>query len=364
MPDVHDWNRHVFERLLAGRERAHHALLLAGPAGIGKSALARALARASLCEQPREDGAACRRCKACGWFDAGNHPDFRLLRPASAEEREADADGAAQDAGPRSGARAGKKPSREIRIEQIRALDAFLDVGAHRGGQRLIVVDPADAMNTMAANALLKRLEEPPSRTRFILVASRPSALPATIRSRCQRVSLPLPGAAAALAWLERELGGNQDVQRSGNSGGQLSGNQAAQLSQWLAAAGGSPLHALRFASSDEAVAHARVVDAFAALPEAGMVATADSLSGVEPPVWAGPAQTWAADLARVRAGAVPRRHPDRLERLQRLAKRTSLARLATLEQRLRALPRQAAHPLNARLLLEDVLLEFQRALE
>jgi len=344
---LYDWTRPVFERLLATRERAHHALLIVGPAGIGKTALAMELARSRLCEQPLEGGGACGRCNACQWFDAGNHPDFRLVTPAASEERGDDGD--ATEAATRAPAvKSGKgaKPSREIRIDQIRALDGFLDVSAHRGGQRVIVVEPADAMNVTAANALLKRLEEPPARTGFILVASRPAALPATVRSRCQRVSLPLPAPDVAAAWLVRETGA-----------------AAAQAALWLAAAGGAPLLALRFASDDEASAHRRIVDAFAALPETGIVATADALTGVEPLAWAGAAQTWAADLARVRAGAEPRRHVDRLERLRGLAGRTSLARLAVLERRLRALQREAGHPLNPRLLLEDVLLEYHRAL-
>jgi DNA polymerase-3 subunit delta' len=343
---IHDWNSAVFERLLANRGRSHHALLLVGPVGIGKSALALELARSRLCEQPLGDGAACGRCNACSWFDAGNHPDFRLVQPASADERgDADADEAGLPAA-RSAGRAGKKPSREIRIEQIRQLDGFLDVGAHRGGQRVIVVDPADAMNAIAANALLKRLEEPPANTGFILVASRPAALPATIRSRCQRVSMSLPDAAAARAWLASETAASEE-----------------QASAWLAAAGGAPLAALRFADTDAAAAHRRVLEAFAALPEAGIVATADALSGIEPTAWAGLAQTWVSDLVRVRAGAVPRRHAERVERLGELARRSSLARLVALEQRLRALPREAAHPLNPRLLLEDVLLDYHRAL-
>jgi DNA polymerase-3 subunit delta' len=321
-------------------------LLLVGPAGVGKSGLALALARARLCEQPAAEGAACGRCKACGWFDAGNHPDFRLVRPASAEERdEADVD-PEPSTSRSSGGRSSKKPSREIRIEQVRALDPFLDVGAHRGGQRVIVVDPADAMNTIAANALLKRLEEPPPGTGFILVASRPSALPATIRSRCQRVSLPLPAADEASAWLAGQ---------AGVSIGLAAG--------WLAAAAGAPLLALRFATEDDAAAHRRVVAAFAAMPEAGIVATADALAGIEATGWSGVAQSWATDLARVRAGAAPCRHLEQDERLRILAARSSLARLTALEQRLRALPREAAHPLNPRLLLEDVLLDYHRAL-
>lgn len=342
---IHPWNEAIFGRLLDARARQHHALLLSGPAGTGKTALALELARARLCEQPLESGA-CGRCNACSWFDAGNHPDFRLLAPGG-EERSAGEDEAAPTpmaASARSG-RAGK-PSREIRIEQIRGLDAFLEVGSHRGGQRVIVIEPAEAMNAVAANALLKRLEEPPAGTGFILVSNRPAALPATIRSRCRKVPVPIPPAGAAREWLVAECG-----------------IEAAQAALWIAAAGGAPLLAQRLASDGDAAAYRQIVDAFAGMPEAGIVATADSLNGIEPLEWMGAAQSWAADLARVSAGAQPKRHVDRLTRLERVAAGTTLARIARLEQRLRRLPREASHPLNPRLLLEDVLLDYRRAL-
>ncbi|MCM5569249.1 DNA polymerase III subunit delta' [Burkholderiaceae bacterium FT117] len=343
---IYPWHEEIFLRLVGSGGRRHHALLLSGPAGTGKAELAMELARARLCESPAASGAACGRCDACGWFDAGNHPDFRLLAPAGDERSAADGEEPAPGAAEKGGKGRGGKASREIKVEQVRALDGFLDVGAHRGGQRVIVVDPADAMNAVAANALLKRLEEPPPETGFILVASRPAALLATIRSRCRKVSLPLPPAAKALAWLVAETGGSTE-----------------QAGLWLAAAGGAPLQARRLAMDGDAAVYRRVVDAFAGLPETGIVATADALNGVEPPDWAGAAQTWAADLARVRAGALPRRHVDRVERLRRVAAGTTLERLAGLEARLRALPREASHPLNARLLLEDVLLDYLRAL-
>lgn len=342
---IYPWLENQWKQLLGETTRQHHALLLTGPAGIGKGALALALARARLCEQPLPDGASCGCCKACGWFDAGNHPDLRFVGLASDEEESAEVDGVATAARGRSAAKR-TRSAREIRVDQIRALDGFLDVGAHRAGQRVIVIDPADAMNTVAANALLKRLEEPPPGAGFILVASRLAALPATIRSRCRRVPFGLPPASLASDWLAAEHG--------------LS---AAQATLWLAAAGGAPLRARELAADGDLGVHRRIVDAFAGLPDAGVTATADALNGVDPVDWAGIAQTWAADLVRVRVGAAPRRHPDRLERLRRVAGLATLARLTALERRLRALAREAPHSLNARLLLEDVLLGYLNAL-
>jgi DNA polymerase-3 subunit delta' len=342
---IYPWLETHWKNLLDQTARQHHALLLAGPPGIGKGALALALARARLCEQVLPGGDSCGRCKACGWFDAGNHPDFRFVGLANEEDDSAEGDGTASAARSKSGARR-VRSAREIRVDQIRALDGFLDVGAHRAGQRVIVIDPADAMNTVAANALLKRLEEPPPDAGFILVASRLAALPATIRSRCRRVPLGLPPANLAGDWLAAQ-----------------SGLAPAQAALWLAAAGGAPLRALELAAEGDAGLHRRIVDAFAGMPESGVTATADALNAVDPIDWAAIAQTWAADLARVRAGAAPCRHPDRLDRLRRLASLVPLERLTNLERRLRALAREAPHSLNARLLLEDVLLGYQQAL-
>jgi len=161
------WHEPALRELLAQQDRLPHALLLTGPAGIGKGAFGQALAAALLCETPRnEEEPACGRCPACGWLAAGTHPDLRRL------SRHVD------DAG---------KVSADIRVEQFRALAEFLTVGAHRGARRVVLIDPADALNTVTANALLKTLEEPGDGM-LILIAAAPDQLLSTIRSRCQLV--------------------------------------------------------------------------------------------------------------------------------------------------------------------------------
>jgi DNA polymerase-3 subunit delta' len=121
------------------------------------------------------------------------------------------------------------KPSLEIKVDQIRALDDFLNLKSHRSGPRVALIHPAEAMNPSAANALLKGLEEPPGRAMFILVSHRPARLLATIRSRCVAVPVPMPDAGVSLAWLESQ--GARDA------------------ASWLAFASGSPLRALEYAS-------------------------------------------------------------------------------------------------------------------
>src|SRR5690606_34194172 len=173
-----------------------------------------------LCETPR-DAIACGACDACLWLRSGNHPDLRLLRPDAVAQAEGQAD--ADEAAP---ARA-KAPSREIRIEQVRALETWLNTATHRGGLRVIVLYPAQALNAISANALLKVLEEPAPKTVFLIVADALDLVLPTLVSRCRRLPLATPTPEVAAAWLAQ------------------AGVDADSAGAYLAAAGGAPLAAL-----------------------------------------------------------------------------------------------------------------------
>jgi DNA polymerase-3 subunit delta' len=177
------WLAEAWRTLAAAlaQQRLHHGLLVAAPAGLGKRALVDALAAAALCERREGDAFACGSCRACGLVAAGSHPD--LVR-VGLELRD--------DGRPRS----------EITIDQVRALTQRLAMASQFGGLQLALVDPADRLNVSAANALLKTLEEPASATVIVLVADEPARLPATIRSRCQRIDLRAPTRDEAMAWL------------------------------------------------------------------------------------------------------------------------------------------------------------------
>lgn len=165
-------------------QRLHHGLLIAAPAGFGKRALAEAFATAALCTQRRPDGHACGACRSCQLVAAGSHPD--LVR-VNFELRD---DG---------------RPRTEITIDQMRALSQRLAMSSQFGGLQIALIDPADRLNASAANALLKTLEEPATSTLLILVADEPARLPATIRSRCQRIDVQAPTREQALAWLRAQ---------------------------------------------------------------------------------------------------------------------------------------------------------------
>jgi len=195
------WHAEHWARLQARRQRdaLPHALLLCGAVGLGKRAFARRFVHGLLCSEPL-DGDACGHCRSCLLFAAGTHPDVVSL-----------SFGVRKDGVQRS----------EIVVDQIRELSARLAMSSQYGGWQVATIDPADAMNPAAANALLKTLEEPAAQTMMILLADAPWRLPQTIRSRCQRIEFHLPATATALEWLQA---------------GQVDDAAAA-----LAAAGGNP---------------------------------------------------------------------------------------------------------------------------
>ena len=171
-------------RAAVRRGGLHHAYLFAGPAGVGKGTVARLLAQAANCE--RADGDACGACAPCRKIARGVHPDVLVV------ERERDMARAG-----RWEPKGGRTPSRDIVVDQVRELvDRRLSLRRFEGRRRFVLIDPADAMNPQAQNAILKTLEEPPPDTTLVLVSSSADGLLPTVRSRCLRLPFaPLPDA-------------------------------------------------------------------------------------------------------------------------------------------------------------------------
>jgi DNA polymerase-3 subunit delta' len=305
-----------------------HALLLQSRSGLGKTVLARQFGQALLCEALLPEGLPCGACRACRWFEQGNHPDFRQVEPDALREAAEE-----PDPEPRSTA----APSRQIRIEQIRELQGFLSIGTHRAGHRVVVVRPAEAMNAATANALLKSLEEPPPGTVFLLVSSAPDRLLPTIRSRCQRVAVA-PGATPAMVQWLREQGVREP--------------EAA-----LSHAGGAPLAALEEAA-EHAPARSGVIAALAR-PDATALELADACNGLPLPTVVAWVHKWVCDLALAkRAGAV-RYHVRQESTLRTQAGTLPLEPLLRFERSLCAARGVSQHPLNPRLFVEDLFLRY-----
>lgn len=153
-----------------------HALLVTGQAGTGKRSFARWLARAMVCEGTGEGLDACGGCRGCRLFDAGSHPDVATVEPEA--------------------------PGKGIPVARVRDLVASVSLTRQYAAVRVVILSPAEALGHNAANALLKTLEEPPGSTLFVLVSTRPGLLPVTIRSRCQRIPIPVPRTEDAQGWL------------------------------------------------------------------------------------------------------------------------------------------------------------------
>jgi DNA polymerase III subunit delta' len=321
------WHADEFASLVDAKSRLPHAVLLHGPRGIGKLAFARAMAQALLCEKPLAQGGACGQCSGCGWFEGGQHPDYRQVEPAAVTE---------------SGSEEADKKSTIISVQQIRALTDFVNMTSHRGGLKVIVIQPADALNANAANALLKVLEEPPPLTCFLLVAHRTHLLPATLRSRCRHIALTAPSAAAAAAWL-----GEQGVE---------------QRDLALAMTGNAPLLALELDSSGYWSARAALLRQLSR-DEFDPMAAAEALRDcpiVQVLDWL---QKWSYDLVCARVLNRVRYNIDCADVISRTARRVDALAALRFHRNVVNLQPFAYHPLNQRLSCESLLLDYRNLL-
>ncbi|KMQ80776.1 DNA polymerase III delta prime subunit [Candidatus Burkholderia pumila] len=339
---IYPWQSDDWERLQKLRAHWPHALLLHGEPGIGKFGFAQHLAQGLLCEKPTANGEPCGTCHACHWFSQDNHPDYRVVLPeilARLAASPVDADAHAEKADDGEGKKT-RTPSKEIKIEQVRALLDFCALGSHRGGSRVVVLYPAEALNVAASNALLKTLEEPPAGVVFLLVSARIDRLLPTIISRCRQWPMRMPDADEARGWLKAQ--GIDD---------------AAGL---LAEAGGSPLSVLALANDENRALRDFTLSQLAAGPNCDAFACGEKLQKLPVPLVLGWLQRWLYDVLAQRTAGRPRYFLSTSKALARCAQSADSAALARY---IKTVTRQRAvenHPLNARLVFEELFIEYR----
>jgi len=342
--NIFEWQKPLWRQLFADAENMPHAMLMAGPEGLGKLSFAQALAARLLCEQRNQadgpDGVACGHCSSCTWLASGNHPDFRLILPDEGDDAGEEGESSASTRKPGQG---------PIRVDQIRALADFVYIGSHRHGSRIVVIAPAEAMNPAAANALLKVLEEPPSGVYFILVSSDWRRLIPTIRSRCRSIVFGLPDPSLAEQWLTAK-----------------GVKSAAEL---LRLTGGAPLLAADWAEQGRLDSCKKAIEALVDKPldPVAMAAKWSVLvkgtQGFGLPQLVETVQKWVFDLILLKMSGSLRYHQgwrDKLEALAKQASSTGLLACYTDLLRIRAVVR---HPLNTQLFLEDLATRYLRVL-
>ncbi|MFN0164563.1 MAG: DNA polymerase III subunit delta' C-terminal domain-containing protein [Burkholderiales bacterium] len=331
------WFFWPWQQWQAGANRRSHAVLVSAPPGIGGFEFALFMAQATLCESGNPGERPCGSCAACGWFEASNHPDCRIVVPESmAPETPSDGEAGETEDGPIAARGA---PSKVIKIGQVRALDSFFSVGTHRGGTRVAVIYPCETLTVESANRLLKTLEEPAPDTLIVCVTHRLDAVLPTLRSRCARVDLPLPEVASAVVW--------------------LAGQGVDNASDALAEAGGAPLLALEQQGSADF--RQALVAGLANPGRLDPVALAERCEkgGAEAVcLWT---SRWLSDLLLCGNGGKVRYHPREAQSIERIARSVPATALDGLLRRVVSRRRTAEHPLNVRLFLEEIFIDYAR---
>ncbi len=366
------WLQAQLESLLSQRG---HAWLLSGPSGLGQFELAMALARAWLCEAPTPQGA-CGHCGSCHAVDVHTHADLRMLIPETLflslgwpldQKTQDDLDSKK------------RKPSKEIKVDAARDVVSFSQLTRSRGHTKVVLVFPAERMNGITANTLLKTLEEPPGEVKFILATEAAQQLLPTIRSRCLSHTMRWPAFDESLAWLQSQ--NDFDVTVDAEEGVKAHISVKAghakppppkldDLRVLLAAAGGRPSDALAWVQGGAPDEAARD---WQALPKAMARGDVGALTGWAPALVVDALQKICHDVWAVKVGAQPRFFsladlPLPVQKqspvtAQQLGSPASIFALAAWSKELATTARTVEHPYNPGLMLEALVSRAKQAL-
>ena len=296
-PLLAPWLQTQLESLLKQRG---HAWILGGPSGLGQFELALATARAWLCEHPTPQGA-CNHCASCHAVDVYTHADLSVLMPESLslqlgwpldQKTQDDLDAKK------------RRPSKEIKVDAAREVVSFTQLTRSRGSTKVVLVFPAERMNHITANTLLKTLEEPPGAVKFILATEAAHQLLPTIRSRCIGHAMVWPAFDEALAWLQAQTAAQPASNARAKNARPLKTPDAADLQILLTAAGGRPADALAWAQNAPPADAARH---WQALPGAMARGDVSALTGFAPGEAVVALQKLCHDALALKMGAEPR---------------------------------------------------------
>jgi len=356
-PVLAPWLQLQLESLLSQRG---HAWLLSGPSGLGQFDLALALARAWLCEAPSAQGA-CGHCGSCHAVDVHTHADLRMLIPETLflslgwpldQKTQEDLDNKK------------RKPSKEIKVDAAREVVSFSQLTRSRGHTKVVLVFPAERMNNITANTLLKTLEEPPGEFKFILATESAQQLLPTIRSRCQSHTMRWPAFEESLAWLQ-----SQSAMDESAKAGRAKPPTLDDLRVLLAAAGGRPADALAWVQGGAPDEAARD---WQTLPKAMARGDVGALTGWSPALVVDALQKICHDVWAVKVGAQPRFFslsdlplPARQAASEALilGSPASIFALAAWSKELAVTARTVEHPYNPGLMLEALVSRAKQAL-
>lgn len=317
---IYPWHESAWRQLAAQWGNRPNAWLLTGRRDTGKTAFARHLAQALLCEQPQAEHQPCGNCPSCHLFAQGSHPDYYELAPELPAEGES------------------ARKLLQIKIDAVRAVLSPLLQSSVRGGLRVVLVQPAETMNTQAANALLKMLEEPPASVVFLLVTHNKDRLLPTIKSRCRPFLLPAPSAEEALGYLKTQ--------------------NTPQAEALLAFHSGAPL----FAAEPEQDAMREELCQLLAKPR--LLAMLDYAAAFDKQKWPLAVfldwlHKWLADTALAQQNLPPLYYPQHQAAIFQVASRTRGAALFQLVHTLNRLSPYGRHTLSVRMQVENLLTSY-----
>lgn len=366
---IYPWQKAVWEQF--DLERLPQAILLHGQAGIGKLDFALELAQAVLCEADLFSTGTkpCKECQACRWFETANHPDLISLVPPLYRHKlpHAELEGMPKqevDEPEEKEEGDAKKESAFIKVEQVRLAIDSMNVGAHRGGKRVVLIYPLEGLRTEAANTLLKSLEEPNEQTVFILLSDRLDRVLPTIRSRCQLIALPKPTREDGLQWLQTHLGSLAEQKISSE-----------EIEATLDEQGGAPLAARevilsrRLDDDKDSMALASsatriLLEAMSKGKEIPWIDCAEKIHKAPFGVLLTCMQRWLFDIQSAYQIGELRYYRRHEKHLQALARQANQARLLKLWKTVLLARRHENHPLSTRVQMESLLLQYQQLFE